>query len=111
MEDYINLVIEKMKDSRLLAGARVWIDSFTTFSSQSLRVIEEIMLRAGETVISLTLDPKMDVRDAQIFELSWHTYRKIKEIARQRGLEIKSIKLKAREPDIKPGPGIPGKSL
>ena len=105
MEDYINLVIEKMKDSRLLAGARVWIDSFTTFSSQSLRVIEEIMLRAGETVISLTLDPKMDVRDAQIFELSWHTYRKIKEIARQRGLEIKSIKLKG------PGAGYKNPAL
>lgn len=103
MEDYINLLIEKMKDSQLLSEARVWIDSFTTFSSQSLRVIEELMLRADEIVISLTLDPLMDVRDAQIFDLSWYTYHKIKEIARHRGLEFKSIKLqRAGDGDKKP---------
>ena len=95
MEDYINLLIEKMKDSQLLSKARVWIDSFTTFSSQSLRVIEEIMLRADETMISLTLDPQMDVRDAQIFDLSWYTYHKIKEIAGQRGLDLKTIKIQS----------------
>lgn len=93
MEDYINLVIDRMKDSQLLAGARVWIDSFTTFSSQSLRVIEEIMLRADETVISLTLDPRLDVRDAQIFDLSWYTYHKIKKIADKQGLELKRVQL------------------
>lgn len=95
MEDYINLVIRKMRDSTLLAGALVWVDSFTTFSSQSLRVMEEIMSLAETTTVSLTLDPNPEVRDNQVFALSWHTYRKIREIAEKRGLEHHSIKLPA----------------
>ncbi len=93
MEDYINLVIRKMKESSLLANALVWVDSFTTFSSQSLRVIEEIMALADETTLSLTIDPNLDARDAQVFDLSWYIYSKIREIARNRGLTQEYIKL------------------
>ncbi len=104
MEDYINLLIEKIKDSRLLTNARVWIDSFTTFSSQSLRVIEEIMALADETTISLTIDTNLDARDAQIFDLSWYSYTKIRAIAGKRGLkqEIISISESAVVKDKQP---------
>ncbi len=93
MEDYINLLIKKIKDSSILLNSRVWIDSFTTFSSQSLRVIEEIMALAHETTISLTIDTNLDVRDAQIFELSWYTFRKIRDLAGKRGLKQEMISI------------------
>ncbi len=97
MEDYINLLIKKIRGSTLLTHARVWIDSFTTFSSQSLRVIEEIMALAEETTLSLTIDPNPNVRDAPIFEPSWYTYSKIRAIAGQRGLEQEIITISASE--------------
>ncbi|KUG03977.1 atp-dependent nuclease, subunit b [hydrocarbon metagenome] len=93
MEDHINLLIKKIKDSSMLLHARVWIDSFTTFSSQSLRVIEEIMVLANETTISLTIDTNPDVRDAQIFDLSWFTIRKIRDIAGKRGLKQEMVSI------------------
>jgi len=74
MEDYLNLLIEKLEISQWLKGARVWVDSFTTFSSQSLRVIEQIMLQAEEVTVSLTMDPDVQGRDRELFDLSHYTF-------------------------------------
>jgi len=106
MEDYINLLIEKIKDSSLLTDACVWIDSFTTFSSQSLRVIEEIMAVADETTICITIESNRDCRDTELFDLSWYTYTKIREIARKRDLQPKVINVNGEESEAGKQPAL-----
>lgn len=86
-EDSLNLVIEKIPSARFLKGARVWIDNFTTFSSQSLKMIEQLMLLTEDTAVSLTLDFMGEGRDRELFSLSRQSYNRLHDIAALHGLE------------------------
>jgi ATP-dependent helicase/nuclease subunit B len=84
-EDRINLFIEKMGHSQYIRQARIWIDGFTTYSAQSLRIIEKLMGLARETTISFTVNND-DEPDRDLFYLSAQSYRKIRAIARESGI-------------------------
>lgn len=85
-EDRINLLVEKLDEAEFLHGALVWIDGFTTFSTQSLRIIEKIIRIAGETTVSLTLDPDVCARDRELFALSRRSLSKLHELAVRYGI-------------------------
>lgn len=93
MQDYTNLFIKKLQDSQWLAGAKVWIDSFSTFSAQSLRVIEQIMCQADQVTISVSIDNHPNARDKDLFELSAYTFSKLQEIAVKCQLKQELIEL------------------
>lgn len=92
-EDYINLFINKIRQANFLKNSIVWIDGFTTFSSQSLKIIEEIMLRAKDTTISLTIDFSGDEPDRELFTLSRRSYNRLHEAAISNGLKEQFIKI------------------
>ena len=68
-EDYMALLMEKLEHYTFLKNARVWIDGFTTFAPQTLRIIEKIMVMARDTTICFTLDPDTtDKTDLDLFQ-------------------------------------------
>lgn len=98
-EDRINLLIEKIDNSSFLKGAQVWIDGFTTFPLQNLRIIEKIMLMAEDTSITLTMEPGGEQRDHELFNLSHFTYNSIHNIAQKLGMAEERIIIK-EEPEL-----------
>jgi len=92
MEDQLNLFIEKMDDSVLLRNTRVWLDKFSYFSPQDLRIIEKIMLQAQDTTFCLTLDPRPG-RDKDIFTISRNGYEQLHALAIRHGLPEEIIVL------------------
>ncbi|WP_409304602.1 helicase-exonuclease AddAB subunit AddB [Peribacillus sp. SCS-155] len=55
-EDYFRLLVEKMADSPYIASADIYIDGFYSITPQELMIVEELMKRAKNVTISLTLD-------------------------------------------------------
>lgn len=84
-EDRINLLVRKLEQSDYIKRARIWVDGFTTYSAQSLKIIEKIMCCARETTISFTINQN-DAPDSDLFYLSAQSYRKIRAIARECGI-------------------------
>ncbi|MDD3890060.1 MAG: helicase-exonuclease AddAB subunit AddB [Syntrophomonadaceae bacterium] len=98
-EDFVNLFIDKIKVAHLLNNSLVWIDGFTTFSSQSLKIIEEIMLKARETVISFTMDFSGQERDRDLFVLSRRSYNRIHDLAVSNNLKEEIIRVDSSTAD------------
>jgi len=92
-DDYLNLLIEKIESARFLNNTRIWLDGFSTFSPQSLKIIDKLMFMTREITISLTLDYKNQSRDRDLFSLSRRSFRKIQAMARERGLPEEIINL------------------
>jgi len=92
-EDYINLFIEKMSFSRYLTTARIWVDNFATFSSQSIRILEKLITICREISISLTMSNDNSPRDAELFTLSQRSYYILSQMARDNGIAIKLINI------------------
>lgn len=67
-EDYIDLYIEKVADSRIVRGASIWVYGFDSFSPKSLQVLSALMGSAEEMSVVLTYD--RNARDAELFELT-----------------------------------------
>jgi len=105
-EDYLNLFIEKIKEADFLKDARVWIDGFTTFSFQSVKIIERIMLLADETTISFILDPEKNVRDKDLFNISQSSFERISRLVQQYGIKKEVISLKSTPENITKRPEL-----
>lgn len=67
-EDYIDLYIDKIGNSRFIRDARIWIYGFDSFAPKAMQVIEGYMGAAEEVNVVLTYD-KM-CRDEDLFDLS-----------------------------------------
>lgn len=90
-EDLLNRVAGKLKESKYIARSEIYIDGFTGFTAQELRLIEELTKYAKKVTIALTLDPAE--RDATLDELSlfypsWRTYQALMTIARENKIAI-----------------------
>lgn len=92
-DDEVNLYIEKMPECSFLQGAKIWIDGFTTFSSQSLRLLEQLLSLAAEISISFTMSTEAQQRDADLFNLSRQSYTRVHEMAVKKGLTEQLINL------------------
>ncbi|WP_432775170.1 helicase-exonuclease AddAB subunit AddB [Brevibacillus gelatini] len=90
-DDILNRVAVMVKDSFYIRQAEIFIDGFTGFTNQELRLIEQLMLHAKQVTIALTLDP--DERDASVDELglfhpTLRTYQTLLQIARESGVSV-----------------------
>ncbi|MBQ1214866.1 MAG: hypothetical protein IIX88_00890, partial [Firmicutes bacterium] len=52
-EDYIDLYLSKIRDSKLIEGSRIWIYGFDSFAPKALAVIGQLMARAEEVNVVL----------------------------------------------------------
>jgi ATP-dependent helicase/nuclease subunit B len=59
-EEAAGRLAEAMRRRPLLAGARVWIDGFSSFSAQELAALDEILRQSSEVDLCLCLDPGVE---------------------------------------------------
>jgi len=83
--DRMSILAEKILGGALSADTRVYVDGFTDFTAQELRVIEA-MLCVG-TELTLCLSCESLERGSEIFELSRRTARRLIAFAKERNIE------------------------
>ncbi|AOT71673.1 helicase-exonuclease AddAB subunit AddB [Geosporobacter ferrireducens] len=94
-EDYISLLIEKLEAASFLRNSRIWIDGFHSFTVQTYQIIEKLMGIAQEVTVALTMPPKADERDGDLFKISEQTYQKLHDLAVERGVVEEKICLES----------------
>lgn len=92
-EDYINLLIENVEKAEFLEGAEIWIDGFYSFTPQTLRIIEKLMLKANQVNITLCMELNSQERNGDLFKSTQSTYLKLKKLAAKHGIEETIINL------------------
>ncbi len=80
-------------ENNIFDNYTLFIDSFSGFTSQQLKVLRLMISSCAYTCIALTLDPQSDGRE-EVFATSHQTYKTLKNIAKQDFVDIKApIKL------------------
>ncbi|MEJ8547895.1 helicase-exonuclease AddAB subunit AddB [Brevibacillus borstelensis] len=92
-DDMLNRVAVMIKDSAYIARSEIFIDGFSGFTNQELRVIEQLMVCAKQVTIALCLDPAE--RDASpdelgLFHPTLRTYQTLQKMAREAGVAVGS---------------------
>ena len=90
-EDLLNRVAGRVQESAYIRRSEIFIDGFTGFTNQELRLIQELMKHAKKVTIALTLDPaeRDDTLDElSLFYPSWRTYQALVTIAREDGITV-----------------------
>lgn len=67
-EDYIDLYMEKIKDSAIVKDCTIWVYGFDSFAPKSLDVLGHLMAASAEVNVFLTYD--QGCRDEEIFQLT-----------------------------------------
>lgn len=90
MEDQLQLLAEKMDETKLLEDAEIYIDGFHGFTPQELHIIELLLKKCKKVTVVLTLDsPATDkMNELDLFYQTKETYQKLKLIALENGIEI-----------------------
>ncbi len=81
-EDRMDLCIASLGQSGLLKNALVCIDGFEMLTNQVYRLLEQILLNAGETIVTFRLG-KEDEADAPLFETERKHWERVVSLARQ----------------------------
>lgn len=76
-------------ENNIFDGYTVFVDSFSGFSAQQLKVLRLIMSQSDSIFVSLTLDPESDGRE-EVFATSQSTYKTLKNIAKSDSIDIKT---------------------
>lgn len=97
-DDKLTRLAEALKDSSLGEAGRIYIDGFTDFTAQEMRVLRELMKKNAELTVCLTCDrtPDDDSKGTEeIFETSRRTAELMLRSAAEHGLETSIIEMKA----------------
>ena len=86
--DDLTRLVNILSENNIFSGYTIFIDSFSGFTVQQLKVLRILMSQSKETYISLTLDPVSDGRE-DVFATSQQTYRVLKNIAKLDSIQIK----------------------
>ena len=67
-EDYVDLYLEKIKDSKLIRGSSIWVYGFDSFAPKTMALLGQLMVYTDDVNLVLTWDDKRSDRD--LFELT-----------------------------------------
>jgi ATP-dependent helicase/nuclease subunit B len=90
-DDMLNRVAVMVPDSAYIRQADIYIDGFTGFTNQEVRVIEQLMIHARQVTIALTLDPSernASVDELGLFHPSLRTYQALETMALEAGVQV-----------------------
>ncbi|MDR5659332.1 helicase-exonuclease AddAB subunit AddB [Serpentinicella sp. ANB-PHB4] len=90
-EDHMDLLIESIEKSRFLEGKEVFIDGFHTFTPQTLRIIDKMMLVSKDIYITATVD--LNSSDNDLFFTPLNTLSKLREKANKNNTKERVIDL------------------
>ncbi len=78
--DGLNLLAKKILEEDFLADATVFIDGFSYFNNQEIKVIEALIQKAARLEICLLLDPAeadQPLNEHDLFYQNWHLYSRL----------------------------------
>ena len=78
-----------LENNNIFNGYTLFVDSFSGFTAQQLRLIRLLMGRCNETYIALTLDPEQTAEE-EVFATCNDTYKRLKAIANKDFINIKA---------------------
>ena len=78
-----------LENNNIFNGYTLFVDSFSGFTAQQLRLIRLLMGRCNETYIALTLDPEQ-TGEEEVFATCNETYKRLKAIANKDFINIKA---------------------
>lgn len=90
-DDILNRVAVMVRDSAYIRQAEIFIDGFTGFTNQEMRLIEQLMMHARQVTIALCLDPAerhASVDELGLFHPSLRTYQALETMAREIGVVV-----------------------
>ncbi|GAW91169.1 helicase-exonuclease AddAB subunit AddB [Calderihabitans maritimus] len=90
-DDYLNLLAEKIPESRLIKGATVWVDGFAGFTPQEYHVLGALLRAARQVNVALCIDSRdvdRELEETDLFYSTWETYHKLRKIAEDNGIPV-----------------------
>ena len=90
-EDELTMAYEKIDDFKLLDGAEIWIDEFSTFTPQQYNIIEKLMKKAKRVNITLCSNGhnySQEVESEDIFSIVQGTENNILQIAMNNNIAL-----------------------
>ena len=87
--DDLTRLFNILSENNLFEGYYLYIDSFSGFTAQQLKVVRLLLNQCNEVNVSLTLDSIAENCD-DVFSTSHNTYKTLKDIAKRDFIEIKS---------------------
>src|SRR5690625_4371689 len=89
-EDQLQLLAEKLIDTKLLDDAEIYVDGFHRFTPQELHIIEILMKRSKRVTIALTTDESsnINISELDLFYQTTETYQTLQSIAHENQIEI-----------------------
>lgn len=97
-DDDLNLLHEKLDESKMFNNAEIWMDEFSSFTPQQYKIIEKLMKKAKRVNITLTSDYEDGLKyGTDIFQFTRNTENKLIDIARNNNIVLdKPIVLKSK---------------
>ncbi|MFD2617138.1 helicase-exonuclease AddAB subunit AddB [Terrilactibacillus laevilacticus] len=91
-EDYLQLLIDKIKETPFLKDTEVWIDGFDVMTPQERQVVAELMVHTKRTTVTLNLDQEYELlpHPLSVYQQPARLYKQIKEHALDLKVEIES---------------------
>jgi ATP-dependent helicase/nuclease subunit B len=94
-DDRLSRLVHVLGESALLTGGHIYVDGFTDFTAQELRVLEELLRLDADMTVCLTCDSlAFDGTESgeELFEPSRKTALYLRRLAEQAGVPVKIIK-------------------
>ena len=85
-EDYIDLFMGKIGQSKLIEGNNIWIYGFDSFAPKALPIIGELVECAESVNVVLAGDDDLSAKDSQLFDLFRIVSKKLINIASKKGV-------------------------
>lgn len=85
-EDQLQLLMEKIPETKLFHGAEVFIDGFHRFTPKELSIILELLKVTDRVSVNLTINHSIDeaeMDELDLFHQTKKTYRQLKEVAKE----------------------------
>lgn len=89
-EDQLQLLADKLIETKLLDGAEIYLDGFHRFTPQELHIIEILMKKSKQVTIALITDElaNNNISELDLFYQTTETYQTLQAIARENQITI-----------------------
>ncbi len=98
-DELLTLVASHVGQSRLVQGARVWVDGFAGFTPQEFAVLRALWRVAGRVEVALCLEPAAQPQPgADVFAPTRETYEQLVRMAHEDGIRVEEPYVFGAEP-------------
>ena len=96
-DHFLDNLATAIETTRFLSGAEVWLDGFSSFMPQEMRVIESILKRASQVRVTLLMDPDRiavlpanpdELDPTRLFSQTEETYLRLQGLALDQGIQV-----------------------